>query len=132
MIDIAFIILFLVMTYKIFLGIGKEAAIFREYNQPLTLKLLILLFPVGPFIYSFVSVTAGWLPAGIVSYLCYLPALIISRKNINAFERSGTDRTNKALSVSNLAFGTSLLGLIYVSLFFLFDFVESNIESVGT
>lgn len=116
MLDIAISILFVVVAIRIANAVRRELAIFEEFRKKKNLALFVLLFPVGPVVLLGMPYFAGWLPAVILAFACYLPALLESRQCIAAFSRSRTDRTKVALSASHEAFGISLLGLAYVSI----------------
>lgn len=80
MIDILFFIVFIVISFRLFRGFGNEEKIFVEFNQPLTLRLIALLFPVGPVVFMTLTMILGWLPTVVLAYACYIPAMILSKK----------------------------------------------------
>lgn len=121
---IVLLILFIVMSFRIARTIIREAAIFEEFNQPKTLALLVMLFPIGPVALLLLPYRVGWLPAVIVAFACYLPAFIVSRRRLYAFERSGTDRTKHAHNAASQALGTSIVGFIYVAIFLVFSMIN--------
>lgn len=120
-------IFFIVVSIKLYRQLGEERAIFAEFGQPLALRGTSLLFPLAPLILIFLKMYAGWLPAIFLGYVCYVPSLVLSRESIRAFEHSGTGRTRKALAASQKAFGTALVGIVYVSVLFLIYFASSQI-----
>jgi hypothetical protein len=56
----------------------------------------------------------------VVCVACYLPNLLLARRISGAFERAGTDRVKEAGSAVSQAFGTSLVGLIYTAVGFVY------------
>lgn len=127
MLDIVLLIFFIVMTFRVVQGVTKEASIFNEFNQSKKLVILSLLFPVGPILLLTLTHRLGWLPSVVLASCCYLPSLLISRKQGEAFQRSGTDRTKKAEGITDQAFLASMVGLIYIVIFLLFIFIGSSI-----
>ncbi|MEZ0232561.1 MAG: hypothetical protein ACAH12_06955 [Methylophilaceae bacterium] len=127
MLDIVLLIFFTFMTFRVVQGVVKEASIFKEFNQSKKLAPLSLLFPVAPILLLTLIHRLGWLPSVILASCCYLPSLLISQKQAEAFQRSGTDRTKKAEDIVNQAFLASMVGLIYIGIFLVFIFVGSNV-----
>ena len=124
---IVFLIFFTYISFRVVQGVRKEASIFKEFNQSKKLAALSLLFPVAPILLLALTHRLGWLPSVILASCCYLPSLLISRKQAEAFQRSGTDRTKKAEDVVNQAFLASMVGLIYIGIFLVFIFVGSRV-----
>ena len=120
MLDIAFLILFCVMAYRIATGIFRESKIFEEFKQPRTLVFLVMLFPFGSLV-MFVGIAR--LPFYLAYFgaaACFVPALITAHRLGLAFEVAGTDRVKDAKKAVTQAFGTAIAGLIYVTLNFIF------------
>lgn len=120
MLDIALLIVFCVMAYRIATAIHRESPIFLEFKQPKTLALAVMLFPFGPVV--LLAGVAG-LPfplAFIGAAACYIPALLIARRLGHAFEKAGTGRVKEVQAAISRAFGTALAGLIYVALHLVF------------
>lgn len=114
MFDIVFTILFIVMAWRISARVRRESNIFVEFKQPKSLAFIVFLFPLGPLalLVGTASVPlVGWL----VAIACFLPAFVTSRRRVYVFERAGTDRVKAALEACQQAFGTALLGLIYIA-----------------
>lgn len=128
MLDIVLFIVFVVVSARVASSVRREAAVFDEFKQPRSLALFVLLFPLGPVALLVLPHRVGWLPAAILAVACYLPALLTSRQRIAAFERSGTDRTQAALKSAHVAFGTSLVGLVYVSIVVLLIVAASGVS----
>ena len=119
MLDIALLIVFCVMAYRIAMAINRESPIFHELRQPRTLALVVMFFPLGQVM---LIVGAARLPfplAFIGAAACYLPALLIARRVGHAFDKSGTDRVKKAQAATSQAFGVALAGLIYTAVVFI-------------
>lgn len=128
MLDLALLILFCVMAYRIAAAISRESPIFQEFGQPRTLAFLVVFFPFGSLV-----LFAGkfFLPAPLVlagAAACYVPAFISARSVGSALERAGTDRVRAAREAVSQAFGTALVGLAYVGLSLLYTISVSFIE----
>ena len=123
MLDIAVLISLAVMTYRVWSGVSREAEIFREFNQARTLAIVSLLFPLAPIILLLGMVHVGAVVSLVGAAVCFLPALVIARRNVRVFERSGTDRVNGAISAASQAVGTAIAGLCYVAVVAVFVLV---------
>ena len=116
------------MAYRINKAIYQESKIFQEFKQPRILALMVILFPVGPFL-LFSNATGLPLPfATATSAACYLPALLLAHKVGQAFENAGTDRVKKSQAIVSQAFSTALVGLIYVTIVFIFSIAVGAIN----
>lgn len=47
MLDLGLLIVFLVMSFRVFMALGRESEIVREFKQSPTLRFVVLLFPFG-------------------------------------------------------------------------------------
>jgi len=116
LLDIIIILFFSITAFKIFLSVKREKEIFMEFNQSRIFSWLSLLFPLGPIAYLTTVYRLGWVPALILMALCYLPALIASKKAIVVFNKSGTDRVNNAKNAVEKSHITAIAGLLYVGI----------------
>lgn len=115
MTDMALLIFFVVMSYRICVGVKREAGILMEFGQTTTLARVAMLFPFGPVI-LFVGTSRLAFPiAYILAVGCYLPALLVARSCGRTLEVTGTDRVQRAQAVVSQAVVSSLVGLAYVS-----------------
>lgn len=112
-------IFFAVMSYRVFPALRRQAAVLAEFGQAPSLAYWTLLFPLGVLILMIGSYYLIFLLAYILALACYLPAMVISRRQARALDRAGTDRVQKAQAALNLAFGTALVGVIYVAMNFI-------------
>src|SRR6266446_9983085 len=119
MLDIALLVLFCVMAYRIATAVKRESAIFLEVHQSRALGATALMFPIGPLAMLFLGAKSPLL-AFVVCVACYLPSLLLARRITGVFERAGTDRVKEARSAVSQAFGTSLVGLIYAAIVFIY------------
>ena len=119
MIDVALLIFFSVMAYRVTSAVRRERPVLIEFKQSKTLGVTALLFPLGPVATLFLLSRSPILSL-IAGLACYLPSMIIARRMIQALERKGTDRVHGAISIASQAFGTSLVGLLYSIGTFLF------------
>jgi hypothetical protein len=113
--DVAIFIFLVVMTFRVMSASSREAAIFREFKQPRWIAPLSLLFPVAPLVMLFCLSRLGVILAAALAALCLVPALVVARRNIRAFERSGTDRVNGAIGAASQAITAAIAGLVYVA-----------------
>jgi len=115
MADVAALAFLLIMAFRIFFAVSRESRIFREFGQSTLVGPLSFLFPAAPLVLIFGMRAIGIVPSLLLAAACFVPGLLMARRGMNAFERSGTDRTAGALSASTQAFGAGLAGLIYVA-----------------
>ena len=123
MIDIALIIFFAFMAFRILRTVRQESAIFREFEQSQSFAWLALLFPLGPIVYLLTIFRSGWLVAIVLMVSCYLPSLIAAKKRISFFERAGTDRVRNAENAAAQAFGAAIGGIVYAVILLCFSFI---------
>lgn len=126
MLDFVLLVFFGVMAVRIARLVWREAAIYREFNQSLSLGYLVLLFPLGPILALTTTLRLGWLVALVLVLGCYLPAFIAARRRLSFFERAGTDRVKSAESAASQAYGTAIVGFIYTSLLLIFTLAASS------
>lgn len=120
MFDIALLIYFFVMTYRVVAAIHRESKIFQEFKQPRTLALAVMFFPLGPIVMLAGAARLPFPLAFVGAAACYIPALLIAHKAGQVLEKSGTDRVKSAQSAISQAFGTALVGLGYVAFVLVF------------
>lgn len=112
------VVAFGVMAYRIASAIRREAAIFTEFKQPMTLRWVVLLFPLGPLVLLTAATRFPFALAFVAAGCCYVPALLIARRQSRAFETAGTDRVKGAQAAISEAIGMGLAGLAYVAAVF--------------
>lgn len=123
MFDIALLVFFVTMAYRVYIGVKREAGILREFGHTTTLARVAMLFPLGPVILLVGPSRFAFPIAYILAAGCYLPALLIARRNGRTLELTGTDRVQRAQAVVSQAMVSSLVGLAYVSATFALVFV---------
>lgn len=116
MFDIALLIFFLVMSYRVSVGVKSEAGILSEFGLTTTLARVAVLFPFGSVILLVGPSRLAFPIAYILAAGCYVPALLIARNYGRALEVTGTDRVQRAQAVVSQAMMASLVGLAYVIL----------------
>ncbi len=126
MLDFVLLVFFSVMAARIARLVWREAAIYREFNQSLSLGYLVLLFPLGPILALTTTLRLGWLVALVLVLGCYLPGFIAARRHLSFFERAGTDRVKSAESAASQAYGTAIVGFIYTSLLLIFTLAAAS------
>jgi hypothetical protein len=122
MFDIALLIFFVVMAYRVCIGVNREAEILREFGQSTNLAIAAILFPFGPVILLIGPSLFAFPIAYILAAGCYLPPLLIARRYGRTLEVTGTDRVQRAQTVVSQATVSSLVGLAYVSATFALSF----------
>jgi hypothetical protein len=127
MFDIALLIFFGVMAYRTIRMVRQEANILAEFRQSQVVALLALLFPLGPLVLFFATLLMPFPLAFVIAAFCYLPALIVARQQSRILETAGTDRVQKVRDAASQAFGTALVGLIYVAISFTFAWGVTSI-----
>lgn len=103
------------MSYRIVRALRHEAPILAEFKQPQTLTILVLLYPLGPIVPLIGSGLAPFPIAYLVATSCYVPALLVAKRQTHALDTVGTDRVQNAQAAFSQAFGIALAGVCYVS-----------------
>lgn len=115
LLDLAIFITLLVIALKASKAIRTQSAIFTEFEQSNVLALLVFLYPAGPII----KILGGaYFPAVMVfglTTICYIPALVIARKQISVFQVAGTDRVRTSKDALTSVVSGAFIGLIYLS-----------------
>lgn len=130
--DIAVFILLSLMAIHIFASTRRTIGLYSEFGVSPALGKLALLFPLGPvflFLYSIIvqrqlipgnayAVLISLTLAFAAASLCYLPAMIVAGRQLDALERTGSDRDRVRDLISNAhqSFVTALAGVIYVGI----------------
>jgi hypothetical protein len=130
MFDFALFILFCVMAYRVASGVKREASILREFGQSKVLGMTAFFLPLGPLALIFGKFWLVPIVAFLIALACYVPTFAIARRQGRVLEKAGTDRVQKAQSVISQAFGTALVGLIYVAIAVAMWVSVSNLSSV--
>ncbi len=128
MLDFVFLFFFGFMAFKIYRQLRREKFILSEFKQSGTLALLVLLFPVGSLVMLLGSYAIPFPFAFILATGCYIPTLLIARRQLRSLETAGTDRVQTAQSAISSAFGTALVGMVYVAIVFAISFAAKNIN----
>lgn len=113
MIEIAF----LIISILVFVALGRESEIFKEFKQPSTLRYVVLLIPCGPLFLTVGGLLHIPQPINfLAAFACYAPALVLARRVDLALQRAGTDRVKEAQKAVTHAFGAALVGIVYVAI----------------
>ena len=102
----------LVIAFRAATAIRKQRKLFAEYGQSTILAFLVFIYPLGPLLLFAGSPFIPKLFLFPLVTVCFIPQLMIGRRQNKAFELSATDKTNSAkesLSTVNLG---ALTGLI--------------------
>ena len=114
-IAIVLVIYFVVAAARITAAVGKEADIFREFNQSNLFGRLVWLFPLGIFVILVGPFFVPVFVAVAVSVACYVPAMIAARRCNASFERAGTDRVRQAQTAATQTVGNAIAGLVFAA-----------------
>jgi O-antigen/teichoic acid export membrane protein len=132
MFDIALLVFFCVMTFRIVTAVRRESKLFQEFRQPGTsLSVAVMLFPIGPIVMFAGTARLPFPLAFVGAAACYVPALFVARRISQALERTGTDRVKPIQSTSSQAFGTALVGLGYVVLLLVFAIAVAAMNEIA-
>ncbi len=115
------------MAARITRGLFQESKIFEAYNLHKHLIVLVWLFPTAPLILYLATAYLGIIVAIILTIACFIPGFVIARQQRRVLERTGTDKTKRALVLVNNVNGLALIGLIYVSCIVVITFVKFNL-----
>jgi hypothetical protein len=122
MLELGLRFFFGIMALRISKVIRAEARVLAEFGQSRALATLVWLFPLGPYVALFGSFYTPFPVAFIAAAGCYLPALLVARRQSQALETSGTDRVRVARAAITEAFGTALAGVIFLAVGFAFTY----------
>ena len=127
-IDFGIIFTLIYISYKASSGILKNKEIFKEFNQSMLLSVIVYVYPLGPV---FLYVGSLFLYKNILFpllVLIYVPQLLIAKKQMKAFEMSGTDRVFGAKDALSFVTVGSILGLIYISIYAIIHYAVNNLD----
>jgi hypothetical protein len=113
LIFVAMSIGFTVVAIQIAIAIRKARTIFQEFGQSMGLGYVVLLYPLGPFIYLVSLYRLGWIIAFLGSVACYVPGYIIGRYLHSVFARAGTDRVFSIQQIVSRATNAAILGIVF-------------------
>lgn len=114
MLELGLLIFFGGMALRISKALRDEAITLEIYEVSRTLHVLVFLFPVGPSILFYGAFFAPLALSSFGALLCYVPVLIIARRQARKLQTAGTDRVAKAENAISEAFGVALVGIIFV------------------
>ena len=124
MLDLVFLIVFVVLTHQVASAVRRESDIFLEFKQSRLLAVAALLFPFGPFVWFIIPRLGMPFWVGSVGmFLCYVPAIVLARRASNAFDTAGTDRVKRAQEATSKAKLAALLGFIYMAIISIYTIV---------
>tara|TARA_B100001063_G_C16240672_1_gene300636 strand:+ start:82 stop:444 length:363 start_codon:yes stop_codon:yes gene_type:complete len=118
-----------VISVQVIKGILRNKEVFEEFNQTKKLILLILLYPISPLVLLIGGFNLHVAVTYILGSLCFVPALVLAKKQALAFQLAGTDRVKDAKEViSKVNIGAFIgLGVIVISV--VFDLAEYGLNS---
>ena len=111
--DIALFITLLYIAYKASKSLNKEPEILNEFGISKILSLLVYIYPLGPILLIFGAVIPQIFLYPIVAG-CYLPQLILAKKQSLILESVGTNRVKELENGISLAIIGAIIGLIYL------------------
>lgn len=120
MLDILLILVLSAFAIRGFAALRRESGVRREFGQSSLLEVLVLLYPLGPFL---LLIGPRFAPATLSFFfaaLLYVVTIFVASKQRNALECAGTDRVNSALEATSSATSGAIVGIIYVALVTIF------------
>jgi hypothetical protein len=105
---------FALMARRISRTLRQEAITLEVYEMSQSLAILVYLFPIGPIVLFYGHFLAPFPLSFALAACCYLPALVVARRQSRALQAAGTDRVHKAGTAVAEAFGIALVGKIVV------------------
>jgi hypothetical protein len=130
MLDAILLIVFTIVSCKLAPALLRQSTVLAEFGQSRSLVYAVALFPLGPVL-LLLSPALGLVVAMVLALGCYVPALVIARRQERVLQRAGTDRVNPARIAIERSFGAALVGLIYIIVAFVLGFSPLLIKSVG-
>lgn len=128
LLHLAIFITLIVIAVKASKAIRAQSDTFAEFEQSKILAFLVFLYPAGPI---FMNLSGAWFPAILVFALvatCYIPALVIARKQNSAFQMAGTDRVRASKEALTSVVSGAIIGLIYLSVVIVLTFAFSSYQ----
>ncbi|MFK5893907.1 MAG: hypothetical protein QM504_11865 [Pseudomonadota bacterium] len=111
--DIILFITLLYIAYKSSKTINNESEILKEFSISKALSFLVYIYPAGPILVIFSAVVPQVILYPIVA-ACYLPQLILAKKQSIILERAGTNRVKELEKGLTLAIIGAIIGLAYL------------------
>src|SRR5438046_8730341 len=103
MLEIGLLIFFGGMALRISKALRDEAITLEVHEVSRTLHVLVFLFPVGPSILFYGSFYAPLALSAFTASLCYVPVLVIARRQARKLQTAGTDSVAKAENATSEA-----------------------------
>ena len=129
MINLLFIIVMTVISVQVIKGILRNKEVFEEFNQTKKLILLILLYPISPLVLLIGGFNLNVAVTYILGSLCFVPALVLAKKQALAFQLAGTDRVKDAKEVISKVNIGAFIGLGVIAISVVFDLAEYGLNS---
>ena len=114
MLELGLLIFFGGMAFRISKMLRDEAITLEIHDLSRTLQVRVFLFPVGPSALLYGAFYAPLALAAVGALLCYVPVLLIARRQSSKLQTAGTDRVAKAESAISEEFCVALVGVIFV------------------
>jgi uncharacterized membrane protein len=111
MLNLVLFLTFCAVTLRTARAVRRERAIYAEFGQTTALMLLVLPFPLAWPLAWFAGLALPHFFAWAFAALCFLPALLLGRRQMQVFERCGTSRAQGAEEAAAGAVGFATLGV---------------------
>lgn len=115
LLDLAIFVTLLVIAISASKAIRTQSVIFAEFEQSNVLAFMVFLFPAGPLIMIFGAAIFPAIVVFILAAICYIPALLIARRQKSAFQMAWTDRVRASREALTGVISVAFIGLIYLS-----------------
>lgn len=128
MLDLLLVIVFGIMSYRVAAAVRREARVLNEFKQTTNLAWLVLLFPLGPLVLLAGAARLPFPVAFLVAAACYVPALLLARRQNHVLEAARTDRVRRARTATSQVVVLGFAGLAYVAVALIIAFGVTTIE----
>lgn len=114
MLEFGLLVFFGGMALRISKILQSEAITLEIYEVPRTMQFLVFLFPAGPVLLLHGTVYVPFSLGALGALLCYLPTMLLARKQAHRLQTAGTDRVARAENAISEALGVALAGVVFV------------------
>lgn len=129
MISLLFIIAMTVIAVQVTKEVLRNKEVFEEFGQTKKILFLVYLFPLAPVILLVGGYYMNMPIVYILASICFLPALILARKQDLAFQMAGTSKVKDAKEVISKVNTSGIVGLIIIGVTIVFNLVKFGFNS---
>ena len=129
MLDFAVLLALLVLSVRAFVALHRQSNILTEFEQPKLLLVLVLIYPLAPFILLLGPYFLSRVLLLVIVGLFFGFSWFIASKQSRALECAGTDRVKSTLVATNTATLGAIVGIIYVCFASIFVYISYEFSS---